>query len=342
MSAVMTAWCASLACVAGAPVASAASAAPATSLTAGPATVLGISGYSDMVADPVHGHVFVAAGYDSTYIAVLTTNSGALGKIPVGRVTGLALSPDSKVLYAASSDGNQIVAINTTTLAVTARYSTGSLQPAYLAFAGGSLWFSAVSTLALGRLNVSSGQVTVTSTQAPDSDAELVSSPAAPDMLVAGTLLMSPAVVDVFDVSSGTPKYVSGTANLPEQNPCNGGIGGFAISQNGQDAILSCDSSDVSAYTLSSFAPAGAYNTAPADFGEWVAVSPTGQIAVGACIEDGTSALDVFNSGNPTPVAHAVVPDYLTDGVAWDGASTLYAVSSPTVTGPFTLREYTT
>ncbi len=327
----------------GAPGVSAASSASTTTLTSGSVTVLGLSAYTDMVADSVHGHVFVSGGYPSPYIDVLTTKTGVLSTIKVDDVTGLALSPNDSLLYAASSDGNRIVAINTTTLAVAATYSTGSQAPIYLAYAGGYLWYTSITSLDFGRLNVSTGQASLTSVQAPAPGAQLVSSAAAPNVLAAGTLDVSPGVADVYDVSTGTPVYVSGTANLPStngQDPCDG-LGGFAITQNGQDAVLTCDRSSVSAYTLKSFAAAGSYNIAPADYAQWVAVSPNGQIAAGACNEDGTSAVDVFNAGGATPVAQAIVPDYYTKGVVWDGPNTVYAISNTPPTSTYTLREYT-
>jgi YVTN family beta-propeller protein len=336
----MTVLCSSVLCVSllDAPAASA-----ATSAIDGPATVLSLTSYADMVADPVHGHLFISGGTMSPYIQVVSTSTDTLGTIPVADVTGLVLSPDGSRLYAASADDDRIVAISTSTLAVVASYPTGDSAPYWLAFAGGRLWFSGGATMDLGWLNPATGQVTVTKTQAPNYAVALTSSPAAPNMLVAGTLGVSPSVIDVYNVSTGTPVYVSGIQNVgyPNgQDPCDS-LQDLAITANGADVLLACGSrSQLPAYTLSTFASAGPYDlTGPYPLA--VAVASSGQVAVGVCNGDGTSAIDVFNPGNATPVAQATDPDFNALDVAWDGTTTVYAVTNTQPSDTYTLREYT-
>src|SRR5690349_21676086 len=116
---------------------------PATSARAATTTVaLPISTYSHMVLDPAHQHIFISGGGSSSSILVTDYSGQTVATIPnEPGAYGLALSGDGSTVYAALSGSGAISAISTSTLAETARYSTGP-NPAFVAYTSGKIWFS--------------------------------------------------------------------------------------------------------------------------------------------------------------------------------------------------------
>lgn len=121
------------------------------SATASPVTkLLPITSFRQIVADSAHGHLFFSEGsrdYNTTggTGAILVTDLSGNTVTTITGLTGvkdMALSPDGSTLYAAVAGSDEIVAISTTTLAVTATYSTGSYPSYSLAFEDGLLWVS--------------------------------------------------------------------------------------------------------------------------------------------------------------------------------------------------------
>lgn len=106
-------------------------------------TALPIAHFADLVVDAPHGHLYISGGAGTDGILVTdldggnpTTISGEPG------ATGLALSADGSVLYAALPDQDAIAAISTANLTESARYGTGAgTHPDSPAVAGGTLWF---------------------------------------------------------------------------------------------------------------------------------------------------------------------------------------------------------
>ncbi|MGW3019650.1 YncE family protein [Streptomyces longwoodensis] len=93
---------------------------------------LPLSGYAHLVVDRAHQHVFISQGAGSTGILVTDLSGTPVTTLADEQgASGLALSPDGGTLYAALSDGGAIVAIDTATLAETARWSTGRAAPPY-------------------------------------------------------------------------------------------------------------------------------------------------------------------------------------------------------------------
>ncbi len=115
--------------------------APAAS-AADPVIALPMTTFADIAVDSAHGHVFLTGG-GSAGLVVRDLNGGAVtvvGDQP--GASGLALSADGSVLYVALGQGDAISAIDTTTLAETARYATGtSTCPTSLAATGTAVWF---------------------------------------------------------------------------------------------------------------------------------------------------------------------------------------------------------
>jgi hypothetical protein len=183
----------------------------AGSAVADSSTTLPLKSTGDIVVDGVHQRVFIS---DPTAGQVVVTDYAGTVVATVGSlpgVHGLELSPDSGTLYAAVHDATAIVAIDTATATETRRWSTGQgAGPAYVALAGGKLWFSygASGDGNIGSLDPNAtdpgltlGQDTSrTFYEAPILDA----SPGAPGTLAAGAPGQSPVELAVYDVSSGT------------------------------------------------------------------------------------------------------------------------------------------
>ncbi|MFE3173448.1 YncE family protein [Amycolatopsis sp. NPDC059090] len=107
------------------------------------ASSLGLPAYSDLVVDDANHQVFVSGGKTSN--GVVVTDFGGWVRKTVDRqfgASGLALSADGRTLYVALASGDAISAIDTATLAETARYPTGAQTcPAHLARTGNVVWF---------------------------------------------------------------------------------------------------------------------------------------------------------------------------------------------------------
>ncbi|GIF11354.1 Ig-like domain-containing protein [Actinoplanes teichomyceticus] len=103
--------------------------------------VVSITSVGDVLIDGAHQRVFVSDPAGGK--VVVTDYRGAqIGSAPVNDATNLELSADSSQLYVTSPNGLAIFALDTTTLAPTAKYATGGFPPKDVAVAGGRLWFS--------------------------------------------------------------------------------------------------------------------------------------------------------------------------------------------------------
>src|SRR4029079_2378395 len=102
---------------------------------------LPIKSVGDIIVDGVHQRVLVSdPGGDK--IVATTYDGTVVATQPVNNPTALALSTDGQRLYTASPDGRAIFALDTATLAASAKYATGSVSPFDVAVAGGKLWFT--------------------------------------------------------------------------------------------------------------------------------------------------------------------------------------------------------
>ncbi|MFF9806685.1 Ig-like domain repeat protein [Streptomyces coeruleorubidus] len=312
----------------------------AGSAVADSSTTLPLKSTGDIVVDGVHQRVFIS---DPTAGQVVVTNYagtvvGTVGSLP--GVHGLELSPDSGTLYAAVHDATAVVAIDTATATETRRWSTGQgAGPAYVALAGGKLWFSygASGDGNIGSLDpnatdpgVTLGQDTSrTFYEAPILDA----SPGAPGMLAAGAPGQSPVELAVYDVSSGT---ASRTAYAFDPGSTGGGnLQDLAVTPDGKDVVTASGAPYYQAvYKLTDLSADGKYvtNTYP----NAVDIAPNGDVAAGTfswydpdvhVFKPGTSIplrqYDFPNTGNSSG-ADTLAPA----GLAWaPDESKLFAIS---------------
>ncbi|MET9678873.1 Ig-like domain repeat protein [Streptomyces coeruleorubidus] len=312
----------------------------AGSAVADSSTTLPLKSTGDIVVDGVHQRVFIS---DPTAGQVLVTNYagtvvGTVGSLP--GVHGLELSPDSGTLYAAVHDATAIVAIDTATATETRRWSTGQgAGPAYVALAGGKLWFSygASGDGNIGSLDPNAtdpgltlGQDTSrTFYEAPILDA----SPGAPGRLAAGAPGQSPVELAVYDVSSGT---ATRTAYARDPGDTGGGnLQDLAVTPDGTGVVTASGAPYYQpVYRLTDLSADGKYvtNTYP----NAVDIAPNGDVAAGTfswydpdvhVFKPGTSLplkqYDFPNTGNSSG-ADTLAPA----GLAWaPDESKLFAIS---------------
>jgi YVTN family beta-propeller protein len=138
------------------------------------AVPLPIAQYSHMLIDPVHQHLFITSGSGSSSILVTDYAGQTVATIPnEPGATGLALSSDGNTVYAALAGGDAVSAIDTSTLAETARYSTGTgTDPTYIAYTSGRIWFGygAAARGGLGSIDPSTSPAFVNIMWRPDAD----------------------------------------------------------------------------------------------------------------------------------------------------------------------------
>jgi DNA-binding beta-propeller fold protein YncE len=187
-----------------------------SAITATPAfaaTSLALPGYGDIAVDEVHQLVFISGG--PTANTVLVTNfSGQVTKTIDNEpgAAGLELSADGTKLYTALSAGDGLAVIDTTTLAETARYSTGAQTcPTHLARTGTLIWYGygceGTFTGKIGKLD------TAATTPAPVGNLQgnarfqraplLAATGADTGPLVAGQLALSSSMVQTYAVQAG-------------------------------------------------------------------------------------------------------------------------------------------
>jgi hypothetical protein len=300
----------------------------ATAQAATTAVPLPITVYSHMLVDPAHQHLFITSGSGSSSILVTNYAGQTVGTIPnEPGATGLALSSDGSTVYAALADGDAVSAISTSTLAETARYSTGTgTDPTYVAYTSGRIWFGygAATQGGLGSIDPSTSPATVTLNAAPGSWYAAPVVTASPGgELVVGEPGQSPVQLASYDVSSGTAtvlapeEYFDNAANLVSMQ----------ITPDGQNVVIASGYPYYQqVYLVSDLSADGTYPTT--SYPNSVSISSDGSVAAGT--DSGSNEVFMFAPGGSTPLnTYAFGSDWLAgDGLALtpDG-SELFAVT---------------
>ncbi|MFI7342370.1 YncE family protein [Streptomyces sp. NPDC050085] len=275
------------------------------------------SSFRDIVVDGLHDHVFVSdpdggtvvvTGYDGSVVRQITAEEGA---------AGLALSKDSSKLYVALSTADAIAEIDTATLTETHRYPTGAgTKPETLALAGGKLWFgyAADSQGGIGSVDVASTAPTATLVASGRSwyyAPSLESSPADPNVLVAGQEGTSPASMAVYDTAAGDLQKRVESSFI--SSPSISFLNDFAVTADGQNIVLAANNpSDHQVVRLSDLTSNGSYSSW--QFPNAVAVASDGTVATGA---EG-DFVKTYRPGTTWPAYREYgVNDLQRDGLAW-------------------------
>ncbi|MBB5959675.1 YVTN family beta-propeller protein [Saccharothrix tamanrassetensis] len=315
-------------------VALAAAAAVAVVPAASAAQRLPLSGFGDIAVDSAHQRVFVSGGASSNGIVVADFSGRVRSTIQnQPGADGLELSADGTRLYVALSAGDGISVIDTSTLAETARYSTGAgTCPTHLARTGGVVWFGYGCVDGnwsgkIGRLDPAAGQPVqgeqqgaVRFQRAP----LLASSNADTGPLVAGQLSLSQSSVQVYTVSGGTLTASATT------DAVGAGLTDLDVTPDGATLFSAAGSRDrVEAFATADLARRGAYATRPRPSA--VSLSPdAAYVATGALTTDGNDVL-VYEVGGATPVNTVALDSGETvqpRGLAWSADQrTLFVVT---------------
>ncbi|MFI6639020.1 YncE family protein [Streptomyces sp. NPDC050504] len=299
----------------------------------------------EIVVDGVHRRVFVNDA-TSGNITVSDYAGRWVGRVHgTADVSGLALSKDSKTLYATLSSADTIVAIDTATLKETARYSTGAgTAPLDLVVAGGKIWFSYGTTATggnLGSLDLSGAAPVVVLDQAGGvrwkTAPQLSVAPGKgdADTVVAGSQFeyRVPTEIAVYEVASGTAhkRVHREDARVPLA------VEDIAVTADGTEVMLAGGNYDSlpTLFTSNLFRNDG--SKASRDFSgikgrtNAVETAPGGAVAVGVDHSD-DSDVYVFRLGESAPIridGFGELKDLAPRGLAWapDG-SKLFALVS--------------
>ena len=304
---------------------------PAAPALADTGVTLPITHYAQMVV--AGGHVFISQGAGSSSILVTDLDGNTVGTVP-GQTgaTGLAVSPDGRTVYAALTGDDSISAIDAATLAQSADYPTGAgTAPAYLAVAGGKIWFGYGPDNTwqggIGSLDLSGAAPVVALAQTPAQDLwygapMVVAGPPDSDLIVAGDTDQEPPYLRDYDVSSGSPAQVASLAGGGDY----GSLADMAVTSDGKDVVLATGYPyDEQALSTAALTPDGQY--ASAAYPDAVAVAPDGTVAVG---EDGTTqpSLSVYAEGGSAALGSYSPGTLAAHGLAWSPDSgTLFAVT---------------
>lgn len=282
--------------------------------------VLPITSHWQTITDSRNGRLYVSAPGSDAVVAVGFDGQVVKTVEHLDGARGIALSPDESTLYVALADADAIAAVDTSTLQETRRFATGAgTEPESLAMAGGRLWFSYGDTAngGIGSVTVAAPKPVVDPGVVPAwtwyGKPILASSPAAPDLLVAGESAAMPGEMRVYDVTSGQTQEVA-------HNPHPGGtIEDMAITPDGQSVITAAGSPYYhQKFKLPDLTETGRYDTGP--YPAAVAIAPNGAVAAGIAT-GGDHDFYLYRPGSTTPARAVTLDtpyrDLLRRGLAW-------------------------
>lgn len=169
---------------------------------------LPIASYGDIAVDGAHKRVYISDP-DGNKVVVTDYTGKPVATVPnLPGVRDLAITPDSRTVYAAVPGEDAVVAIETSTATAAAHYPTGeNTDPQTLAVAGGRVWFmyGQQPSHHLGSFDPASGTPEIALDQLPG-----VGFYDAPELESAGNTLVigvhgTWSGLAVYDVSSGAP-----------------------------------------------------------------------------------------------------------------------------------------
>ncbi|MET8147595.1 YncE family protein [Actinoplanes sp. NPDC049668] len=294
---------------------------------------LPITSFGDIAVDAVHKRVFISDP-DSGKVVATTYQGHKLGELSgLAGVTGLALSADSNLLYAAAQADHAVVALTTETVTEAARYPV----PATVALSdlaapvNGKIWFSAKVGFdgTFGSVDTATDKVDLY-----DADVIGLSEPpalssgsSAPGLLVVGKVSGSGGNALVYDVSSGAAELKLTTSVFGEY---------------GKDVAIAGDGAH-----LIHLVSGKVFRTAIADGSQarvWpglsslsgVDVAQDGRVAISSMNATPETDVYIYRDGADTPESSFALPapasrsdhSVLNRSITWEpGGSRLFAVT---------------
>jgi hypothetical protein len=213
--------------------------APSASADAG--TILPLQGFSRIIPDHAHSHLFITGSPGTDSAVVVVNEAGGIVKTFTGEggAGGMALSGTS--LYVARCGPQLIDVIDTATLTVTDSFAAPGLdEDCDIALAGGRLWYADkwqgghLRSVTLDALHTQH-----TTTGATYAGAMFAWSPSAPNTLVVAESGVAPTGVYVLDVSGADPVLVTVEGNLGGSTS---GIRDLALSADGTELYVTAGS----------------------------------------------------------------------------------------------------
>ncbi|MEV4495156.1 hypothetical protein AB0J84_05575 [Micromonospora arborensis] len=172
--------------------------------------------FGDILVDEARGRVYITGGKGTDGLIVTDLNGSVLRTLPgiAPGAAGMVLSPDGSKLYIAAGDQDWLRIVDLDTWELDGQFAgktDGTMTcPKDLAFAAGQLWVSwgceSESTAGIGRVDLATGKFDVYGVEAIDeritSAMLLATSPAQPDMVIAGATGTSPALLVRFEATA--------------------------------------------------------------------------------------------------------------------------------------------
>jgi hypothetical protein len=274
---------------------------------AAPGTTLPLAGFSHMLVDGAHGHVFVTGAASDSKIVVRNEDGTAAGTI-TGESGAGGMVLDGTTLYVARCGWGVIDEIDTATLTKTGSFAAAVGGKCDLAEAGGRLWYSDSSDHQFGNLESVSLDSSHAVVDAGVSLYQMIfaTTPVHPDWLIVGEGDQSPTVVDVYDVTNASsPTQLTHVFDLGG----GGNLQDMTVTPDGSTLLTAAGGPyEVDAFALPGLLAAGVYPTDP--YPNSVAVSPSGSKLAGGSMSYYDKDVFLFDTGNSTP------------GTRWDFKST--------------------
>jgi hypothetical protein len=201
--------------------------------------------FGDILVDKAHGHVYLTGGKGTSDLVITDLDGGnvrTLAGIAPG-AAGMALSPDGTKLYIAASDADWLRIVDTTTFALSGQFAgrtDGTLScPRDVAFAAGQLWVGwgcDNAPAGIGRVDLQTGAFQLNAISTIDERIVtaplLATTPALPDMLIAGETGTNPALVVRFEATS------TGLYQQAIRHTDGGSVSQLAITPDGSQVIV--------------------------------------------------------------------------------------------------------
>jgi hypothetical protein len=275
-------------------------------------------------------YVIIAGGPSADGLVVTNLDGGDVRKEPVGAsATDIALSRDRRTLYAVIRNTAEIVAINTSTFRVKARYPTGTC-PETVAVTD-RVWFGygcgSSESSGIGVIDVGSPNPTVklgVSDGVRYYDAPTLATARDANVLIAGEG-GSPATLTSFSQApDGSLK------RLAETRDAGSNLGDLAVTPDGSTVYTACGAPyEILAFAVNDLSPRGRMATQP--YPSAVSVSPRGDRLAGGSNATYDPDVFVFDTKNPVPqppIELGYALELYDRGLAWStNSKKLFAVT---------------